>query len=323
MKQRIRIERVSWEAAGKDLRALRETIFINEQHVPEELEWDGRDSDCAHVLAFDQQNQPIGTGRLLPDGGVGHIGRMAVLSPWRHQGVGTALLSALVSIAQTLRLEKVELDAQTQALGFYEQQGFSTFGKIFMDAGILHQRMQMPLPETDARVQGLDLSNQRLGESRDIIYLHSRDDNRDAALSLVQQGCRSLHLFTHDLDPALYNTAAFIEAVKQLAIDNTRSKVFILLKDPSAAIIRGHRIVELARRISSHIFIHRAADEDQDRIDSFMVVDEVGILRRPHGMRFDGTAEFNNPGEARLLLKYFNDAWERSVPESELRRLHI
>lgn len=323
MKQKIRIERVTWEEAEKDLRGLREAVFINEQHVPVALEWDGHDTEAVHVLALDADAQAIGTGRLLQADDSGHIGRMAVLPPWRHQGVGTALLGALVSIAQSLGLKRVELDAQTQALGFYEAQGFSTFGDIFMDAGILHQRMQMSLPAADSGAQRADLSKQRLGESRDVIYLQSREDNRDAALSLVQQGHRSLHLFTHDLDAALYDTADFIEAVKQLAISSTRAKVFILLKDPSAAIVRGHRIVELARRISSHVFIHRAADEDQDRVDSFMVVDEVGVLRRPHGARYDGTAEFNNPGEARLLLKSFNDAWERSVPEAELRRLHI
>jgi len=322
MKKTIRIERVSWQAAENELRALREAIFINEQQVPEELEWDGRDDSGAHVLAFDEQNRPIGTGRLLPDG---HIGRMAVLPPWRHQGVGSALLTALIAIAQKMRLPKVELDAQTQAQGFYQRHGFQPVGKVFMDAGILHQRMQRELPvsTSDAPETTLDLSTQKLGESRDILYLQTRGDNRDVALGLVQQAHRSLHLFTHNLDPALYDTREFVEAVKQLAIQSPHSKVYILLKDPTTAVTRGHRIVELARRISSHVFIHRVAEEDQDRIDSFMVVDEVGILRRAHGARFEGTAEFNNPGEARQLLKSFNDAWERSVPEAELRRLHI
>ncbi|HFE32397.1 MAG TPA: GNAT family N-acetyltransferase [Gammaproteobacteria bacterium] len=322
MKKTIRIERVSWQSAESELRTLREAIFINEQQVPEELEWDGRDDSSSHVLAFDEQNRPIGTGRLQPDG---HIGRMAVLPPWRHQGVGSALLTALIAIAQKMRLPSVELDAQTQAVGFYRRHGFQPIGDVFMDAGILHQRMQRELSGSTAEVpeMALDLSAQTLGESRDILYLRDRADNRDVALRLVQQAHRSLHLFTQDLDPALFDTREFVEAVKQLAIHSTRSKVYILLKDPTTAITRGHRIVELARRISSHVFIHRAAEEDQDRIDSFMVVDEVGILRRAHGSRFEGTAEFNNPGEARQLLKSFNDAWERSVPEAELRRLHI
>ena len=322
MKKKVRIERVSWQTAESDLRALREAVFINEQHVPEELEWDGRDESAIHVLAQDEQDRPIGTGRLLPDG---HIGRMAVLPPWRHQGVGRAILTALVNIARKMRLPRVELDAQTQAMGFYEQQGFSAIGEVFMDAGILHRRMQMELPDAGPvdEEATVDLSTQRLGQGHDTLYLKTRADNREAALRLVQQAHRSLHLFTHDLDPSLYNTREFIEAVKQLAIGSPHAKVYILLQDPTAAITRGHRIVELARRISSHVFIHRAVDEDLDRPDSFLVVDERGILRRPHGARFEGTVEFNNPGEARQLLKYFNDAWERSVPETELKRLHI
>jgi hypothetical protein len=87
--------------------------------------------------------------------------------------------------------------------------------------------------------------------------------------------------------------------------------------------MHGHRIVELARRISSHIFIHRADEEEQSRIDSFMIVDEIRLIRRPHNSRFEGSAEFNNPGEARYYLKTFNETWERSWPEPELRRLHI
>lgn len=322
MKKKIRIEQVSWQSAESDLRTLREAVFINEQHVPEAMEWDGQDDNSVHVLAFDELNRPIGTGRLLPDG---HIGRMAVLPPWRRQGIGSALLTALIGIAQKMRLPSVELDAQTQALGFYQRHGFHSVGEVFMDAGILHQRMRRALAESTADVPEtcLNLAAQKLGESRDILYLKTRGDNRDVALRLVQQAHRSLHLFTHNLDPALYDTREFVEAVKQLAIQSPHSKVYILLKDPTTAITRGHRIVELARRISSHVFIHRVAEEDQDRIDSFMVVDEVGILRRAHGARFEGTAEFNNPGEARQLLKSFNDAWERSVPEAELRRLHI
>jgi len=318
MNKHLRTEVVRWQAAETTLRQLRRAVFIDEQHVPEELEWDGRDTDSDHVLVYSEDNHPIATGRLLADG---RIGRMAVLPAWRGQGAGKAVLARLIQLARARRLPQVSLDAQTQAMGFYERHGFHAEGEVFMDAGILHRRMVLAL--TNAADAGLPLQGLRLGESRDELYLHSREENRTVALALVQQGMKSLHLFTHDLDPRLYDNAEFIEAVKQLALRSDRSKVYILMQDPRQVMYRGHRIVELARRISSHIFIHRAAAEDQDRNDTFLLVDGVGVLRRPHAARFEGTVWFHNPGEARLLHKDFQEMWERSQPEPELRRLHL
>jgi predicted GNAT family N-acyltransferase len=137
------IEEVTWQAAQDELRGIRTRVFIEEQNVPEELEWDGLDEDCWHVLARSPRGEAIGTGRLLRDG---HIGRMAVLAPWRGKGVGTALLLRLLEIAQRESLEHIELAAQNQAIPFYERLGFTLFGEEFMDAGIPHRNMARQLP---------------------------------------------------------------------------------------------------------------------------------------------------------------------------------
>jgi hypothetical protein len=168
-----------------------------------------------------------------------------------------------------------------------------------------------------------DFSQYKLGEKSDTLFISSRKENHDAAQCMIEQGIRTLHWFTHNLDRNLYDTSEFIQAVKQLAIGSPHSKVYILVKDSSDIVAKGHRIVELARRISSHVFIHRADEEDMDRLDSFLIVDEKGLIRRPHGERFEARVDFHNPGDSRILLKYFNDAWERSHPDPELRRLHI
>lgn len=129
-----------YKAAG--IKSVRETVFIQEQRVPEELEWDQHDAEAIHVIAVDTNDQVIGTARLLTDG---HIGRMAVLEPWRKHGVGSAMLQKLLSIAKQLHLTRVFLHAQTSAIGFYEQHGFNTVGEEFMDAGIPHRYMQKDL----------------------------------------------------------------------------------------------------------------------------------------------------------------------------------
>ena len=124
------------------IKSVREQVFIQEQHVPEELEWDEHDTKAVHVVAYDTRDQVIGTARMLADG---HIGRMAVLEPWRKNGVGSAMLKTLLLLAQQQNLSKVFLHAQTSAIGFYEHHGFRTLGEEFLDAGIPHRYMEKDL----------------------------------------------------------------------------------------------------------------------------------------------------------------------------------
>ena len=139
----FRIEQVSWADAHDELRAVRFDVFVREQGVPEALEWDGLDSDCQHVLARDANGVAIATGRLLPDG---HIGRMAVLSPWRRCGVGTAVLEALLQIAKNRGDAIVVLHAQSYVTPFYARLGFVVTSPEFMEAGIAHVEMRLSMP---------------------------------------------------------------------------------------------------------------------------------------------------------------------------------
>lgn len=136
------LRRVGWHAAGDLLRAVRKTVFVVEQSVPEQLEWDGLDEQCIHVLAETAAGEAIGTGRLLPDG---HIGRMAVLKHWRGKGVGSAILEELIAAARERGFESAALNAQTHALGFYARLGFEVVGDEFMEAGIPHRTMRLVL----------------------------------------------------------------------------------------------------------------------------------------------------------------------------------
>ena len=132
------IRRVAWNDGKEGLRALRRAVFIVEQAIPEDLEWDEFDAVSPHALAEDASGNPVGCGRLLPDG---HIGRLAVLSTWRRHGVGSALLLDLMALARTRGHVRVLLNSQTQAMPFYARHGFAAVGKEFMEAGIPHQTM--------------------------------------------------------------------------------------------------------------------------------------------------------------------------------------
>ncbi len=132
---------VTWQASKEPLHAIRSTVFIQEQGVPQDLEWDGEDARAIHALARDAQGLAIGTARLLLHGDLAHIGRMAVLKPWRGRGVGSALLACLLAEAQRRGAISAFLNAQTDAVPFYTRAGFTREGAEFFDAGIPHYRM--------------------------------------------------------------------------------------------------------------------------------------------------------------------------------------
>jgi predicted GNAT family N-acyltransferase len=132
------IEEGDWSMLGIPAGAVRESVFVREQGVPPDLEYDEADALSHHVLARGPADEAIGTGRLLPDG---HIGRMAVVPAWRGKGVGRALLCRLLETARARGQDRLVLNAQTAATGFYRGFGFVPEGAEFMEAGIPHITM--------------------------------------------------------------------------------------------------------------------------------------------------------------------------------------
>lgn len=125
------------------IRRVRETVFIDEQRVPRELEFDARDPLCRHVLAFDG-TAPVGTGRLDLDYG-GKVGRVAVVATHRRDGVGTAVMQRLHAIARERKQARLWCHAQLTAVPFYERLGYVRVGDVFVEAGIDHVRMEYDL----------------------------------------------------------------------------------------------------------------------------------------------------------------------------------
>ena len=193
----FRIEPADYATDLPDLRKVRETVFILEQKVPEEEEWDALDPQSHHVLARDADGQPIGTGRLTPEH---KIGRMAVLREWRGRGVGDGLLVALMDRARALGWTEVKLNAQVSALDFYARHGFEAYGERFMEAGIEHQAMRRTLeplagPERPpARPRGPSMAAEEFD---------SLSAATEATIRLVDDARREIFIFSRDLDPVL------------------------------------------------------------------------------------------------------------------------
>ncbi|MDX3579474.1 MULTISPECIES: GNAT family N-acetyltransferase [unclassified Streptomyces] len=135
--------------------AVRKEVFVGEQGVPEDLEYDEHDACAVHLLAVREDGVALGTGRLLfgeaaaartgGDPSVGSLGRLAVTREARGLGVGVALVRAVEDAARARGLTAVDLHAQTQALGFYERLGYTAYGPEDLEAGIPHRSMRRPL----------------------------------------------------------------------------------------------------------------------------------------------------------------------------------
>jgi predicted GNAT family N-acyltransferase len=138
----FRVRIVEWRDAQTLLSRVRTAVFVDEQRVPVEIERDGRDAECAHVLAQDARVEPIGAGRLMADG---RIGRMAVLREWRGAGVGGAMLRALMDAARRRGLRETYLHSQSHAKAFYERHGYAVDGVEYLEAGIPHVGMRAKL----------------------------------------------------------------------------------------------------------------------------------------------------------------------------------
>ena len=132
------VTRADWQRDSSAIRHIRYLVFVEEQRVPLELDFDGRDPSCTHVLAYDAKGQAVGTGRIQKDG---KIGRMAVLREHRRHGHGSAMLEELVTVAREAGHAEAFLDAQEIAVGFYRRHRFEAQGDTFLDAGIEHRRM--------------------------------------------------------------------------------------------------------------------------------------------------------------------------------------
>ena len=134
-----RVRRAEWSRDHAALLAVRRAVFVREQQVPESLEVDGRDDTADHFLAEDPGGRPLGTARLLP---TGQIGRMAVQRDVRGQGIGDALLRAVLEHCREQGITRPFLHAQQGAVAFYRRHGFAPRGAPFTEAGIEHIEME-------------------------------------------------------------------------------------------------------------------------------------------------------------------------------------
>ena len=134
----IEIKIADFDKEFSAIEHIRTSVFIKEQKVPNDLEWDEYDESSVHILAY-YEEIPVGTARLLKDG---HIGRMSVLKPYRNRKIGKNMLKYILEIAKDKSLNNIELSAQEHAVDFYKKFGFTVTSNVYLDAGIPHYDMK-------------------------------------------------------------------------------------------------------------------------------------------------------------------------------------
>ncbi|MGD8380157.1 MAG: hypothetical protein PVJ40_04650 [Gammaproteobacteria bacterium] len=155
------------------------------------------------------------------------------------------------------------------------------------------------------------------------VPLATREDNREAAARLARMARRSLAIFTRDLEPALLDQQAFVDPVRELATGSRYARIRILVLDATRAVREGHRLVNLAGRLTSFIEIRRPGPDHRTIAEAFMIADENALLWRPLADRHEGSLLLNHPIRAREKLREFDEIWAHAEPESEFRHLGI
>lgn len=155
------------------------------------------------------------------------------------------------------------------------------------------------------------------------IRLDQIDDFRTCSLNLAGQAQRTLEILSHDLDAAIFDRQPFLAAVKSLCLRNHLSQVRILLQDNSQVQKKGHRLVEMVRRLPSSMEIRRPHPDYIDHQENFLIVDRRAYIRWRLSNRYQGHAACDSRLKAQSLCNLFIEIWQCSQPDSDLRRLNL
>lgn len=182
---------------------------------------------------------------------------------------------------------------------------------------------------SDDANSGLDLDDEglirsaTLGETADAFSLRGIAEFATASLQMAKQATRRIDIFSHNLEPAIYAQSGFVDAVSAFARSNPHTGVRILLFDPAIAVRNGNALLALAQRLPTSIQIRKVNTHYAGREESFMLVDDSGLVFRAHPESYEGYAEFAAPARVKEKGNEFLEVWERSKGDPELNRLGL
>lgn len=297
-----------WQSHKDVLQNIRRRVFIEEQSVPESLEWDEDDLNAMHFIAYDGQ-RPMGCARLLKDG---TLGRMAVLIEHRGRQVGSLLLRAIEQHAQQLHLRSLRASVQTRAYSFYRRNGFTADSNFCWDANIAHVAMH--------KTPGLEqTSSERFVLGSDYESYHITEQHTAAATGLLhialQDRSTRVVLAITDLTEPVWRDQGTRDSLLYYLRQSRQRRIAILLREEYAG-IADHPLIQFSQRLSSRIDIRIHSEIS----DSFALFNPHGYIKLE---RAATRACFNNRPICLRLNDYIDNLWRTSQRMKEGRRLRL
>ena len=305
MSNDFEIQRVTWKTHKDVLTDLRTRVFVEEQGVPADITFDDADGDAVHLLVT-LDDTPIACGRLLQDG---KITRMAVLESHRGQGFGRRLLEEMLEVARENALPAVYLHSQSQATDFYAKSGFTVEGPEFLEAGIPHVKM----------VRDIDYA----GFQQFVTGVHYPRPFDNLAVELARTASRHICILSPSLDHAAFDNRELSEALSALARRGRQSLIRILVSDARPIVQRGHRLLELARRLPTTVKLQRLAEHPDWKGQTVVIRDRDGVLYKPGDSDHEGFYEPDSRASTQRHLDLFEDLWRHSAQDIEFRSLSL
>ncbi|MES2823154.1 MAG: hypothetical protein V4732_06120 [Pseudomonadota bacterium] len=159
--------------------------------------------------------------------------------------------------------------------------------------------------------------------SPDLFLLDCSEDFHSFALKLLAQSRRNICILSRDLDPAIFNTEEFVDAISQIARNNRNAQVQVLVKDTQPLLENGHKLVKLAQRLPSKINIRKLTQEPDDKKMGFILCDTHSLVYKNDEAAYKGFANYNAAAEVKHFREIFDYIWQYAETEPELQQLHI
>ncbi len=153
--------------------------------------------------------------------------------------------------------------------------------------------------------------------------ISSREETRQAVIRVAREASRKLSIYTHDLEPGIYDDPEFLEVVKRMILSQTYSRVRVLIADPTRAIKNGNNFVHLGRRLNTYIEFRHVREDLRTHAESFCIADQKALVYRLQADRWEGIADLDEPSVAQLYGRMFDEIWTASQVELEFRQLGI
>lgn len=305
----MEVKIANWANRGQreTLRNIRQRVFVEEQSVPADEEWDNKDDQAVHFIALDGK-RAVGCARLFEDG---YFGRMAVLAEHRDQHWGSRLIKAMGDYYQREMHGRIlKASVQAQAYNFYLRNGFTPEVEFFWDAGIPHLTM--------TKVLGRETSishHFEPGEDSQVYNL----TNEAAIEGLFQIGCqnrpRAIILSIHDLQHPMWSSSSSLDSIKRFIRSSAKRHIQLLIHAEYPG-INDHPLIQLAHKMSSRIEL---------KVHSGLKINSA--LFEPDGYLFTSGSEvkacFNDRSVVSRHKEQFNELWVNALPAKEARRLNM